>query len=276
MTGILGVLQKPYIVSRFIINDLFIQGRLSRYFKRALKEGYDLVPSYNEDGVVLYGKNCRFLNEQYFTQAYSRGLQATNNDFNIRYRVYILLWAARIAAAIKGDFVECGVARGMVSSAIMNCLSWNSLQHKKYFLLDTFTGLDEKELTAQEKKNIGDVSVYNAVSAEKVYADNFDDVVKNFSEWKNVEIIKGTIPATLEHVTSESIAFLHIDLNCVTPEIAALEFFWPKMTSGGMIILDDYAHSGHYLQMDACDKWAKENNVNILTMPTGQGLIVKT
>lgn len=275
MSGILSVLNKPFIISRFIINDLFIKGRLARYFKRALKEDYDLVPSYNEDGVVLYGKNCRFLTDQYFSQAYSRGLQATNSDFNIRYRVYVLLWAARNAATLKGDFVECGVARGMVSSAIMNCLDWNQ-QQRKYFLLDTFTGLDEKELTAQEKKNLGDVSAYNALSAEKVYADNFDDVVKNFSEWKNVEIVKGTIPATLEQVTSEEIAFLHIDLNCVTPEIAALDFFWPKMSRGGMVVLDDYAHGGHYLQMDACDKWAKENNVNILTMPTGQGLIVKT
>jgi CTP synthase (UTP-ammonia lyase) len=59
------------------------------------------------------------------------------------------------------------------------------------------------------------------------------------------------------------------------PEIAAAEFFWPRMSLGGIIILDDYGWQGFDEQRLAFDKFAKEKNVPILSLPTGQALIIK-
>jgi hypothetical protein len=39
----------------------------------------------------------------------------------------------------EGDFVECGVNAGFVSSAIMKKLQWNTLG-RRFYLIDTFTG----------------------------------------------------------------------------------------------------------------------------------------
>ena len=76
-------------------------------------------------------------------------------------------------------------------------------------------------------------------------------------------------------VESEKVSFLSIDLNCLLPEKKSLEYFWDKLVSGGIIILDDYGFSGHENQKISHDEFAKEKNLIIYTSPTGQGILIK-
>jgi len=64
-------------------------------------------------------------------------------------------------------------------------------------------------------------------------------------------------------------------MNFVEPEKAALEFFWPKMTKGGIVVFDDYGWKQYRIQKESHDRWAIMNGVEILLLPTGQGLLVK-
>lgn len=80
---------------------------------------------------------------------------------------------------------------------------------------------------------------------------------------------------TLDQVKSDKISFLSIDLNCAAPEIAAAEFFWDKLVSGASIVLDDYGWAKHIVQKHAFDDFARRRGVPILSLPTGQGLIIK-
>ena len=69
---------------------------------------------------------------------------------------------------------------------------------------------------------------------------------------------------------------MSIDLNNAFAEIKAIEFFWDKLVSHGVVLLDDYAYSESYrLQKSSWDKFAKSKNLEILTLPTGQGLLIK-
>jgi hypothetical protein len=61
----------------------------------------------------------------------------------------------------------------------------------------------------------------------------------------------------------------------LSPKIAAAEYFWSRIVSGGVIILDDYGFPHHINQKLAFDQFAKERNVQILCLPTGQGIIFK-
>jgi hypothetical protein len=45
---------------------------------------------------------------------------------------------ARTALRVEGDFVECGVNAGFVTSAILKTLEWNALGCS--YLIDTFSG----------------------------------------------------------------------------------------------------------------------------------------
>jgi O-methyltransferase len=77
-------------------------------------------------------------------------------------------------------------------------------------------------------------------------------------------------------VRPRRICYLSIDLNCVEPSIAAADHFWPLMTAGAAMILDDYGFAGFLDQKTAFDAWARRTGVEILTLPTGQGLVLKS
>jgi len=64
-------------------------------------------------------------------------------------------------------------------------------------------------------------------------------------------------------------------MNIAAPEIAAIEHFWPRMTTGGIAMLDDYGFEQYRPQKMAMDKWALSAGVAIATLPTGQGMILK-
>ena len=65
-------------------------------------------------------------------------------------------------------------------------------------------------------------------------------------------------------------------MNNATAEIAAIEYLWSKLVSGGVVVLDDYAYGPEFMnQKNAWDKFAELNRFEIPTLPTGQGLIIK-
>ncbi|MPT25000.1 MAG: class I SAM-dependent methyltransferase, partial [Starkeya sp.] len=107
------------------------------------------------------------------------------------------------------------------------------------------------------------------------YVTSADAALANFSEWKNHRIIVGAVPETLSQIEARQIAFLSIDMNCMPPEVAALEYLWPRLVDGAFVLLDDYAYVGYRQQKLGMDACARKLGVSVLSLPTGQGLIIK-
>jgi hypothetical protein len=183
------------------------------------------------------------------------------------------LWVAYSASKLKGDFVECGVNHGFLSSAIMEYLNWNVLE-KTFYLLDTFSGLDERFVSEQELDS--GVMERNEDSLKSgFYVPGVETVRENFSEWKNVRIIQGSVPETLSAVDTQHIAYLHLDMNCAPPEVAAFNALWERLVPGAFILLDDYAYRGFGAQKSAMDAAAGAKGLQIVSLPSGQGLLIK-
>lgn len=245
------------------------------YLKHGIREGRRYKRSgeaYDFDGLRSV-HNHDFMRDQGFVRAYGRAVEAAGEDYHWHWRVHIGLWAAKVAAQQPGDFVECGVNRGALSSAIMTALDWNR-QERTFYLLDTFSGLEPKHLSTEEIA-LGALQTNKAKLNSGFYVNDVESVRKNFSQWSNVELIVGSIPGTLGKVESHAVAFLHLDMNCTLPEVAALDFFWDRLTPGAVVLMDDYAYAGHHHQKQAIDTWAKALEVEIAALPTGQGLILK-
>jgi hypothetical protein len=227
--------------------------------------------AYDEDG--LWSKhNHEFMDDPSFTQAYNRGVLAAE-DYNWHWRVHVGLWVAYSASKLDGDFVECGVNRGFLSSAIMEYLNWDSLG-KTFYLLDTFTGLDERYVSELELWS-GTMERNNENLMTGFYVRGVDSVRANFSQWKNVRIIQGSVPGTLDAVDTQRIAYLHLDMNCALPEVAAFNSLWERLRPGAFVLLDDYAHRGCGAQKTAMDAAARAKDLRIASLPTGQGLLIK-
>jgi hypothetical protein len=230
--------------------------------------GCDLdAGTYDRDGLRTIHSNA-FMETPRFQAAYNRGVQAAGEDYNWQWRVHVGLWAAETATRVEGDFVECGVNRGFMSSAIMHYLDWNT-RSRTFYLLDTFEGMDLAQANDMERD-------HNAARLnDGFYVKGVDAARTNFAEWKNTRVIQGAVPGTLAEVAAERIAFLSLDMNCAGPEVAALEHLWPRLSPGAIVLSDDYCYKGYSSQRLALDKVATALGVPILALPTGQGMIVK-
>ena len=247
-----------------------------RWFTRFIvATGYELVniqKLYEFDGLHTI-HNPRFKKSKRFHQARERGSQASLGDSRGDWRVHVGLWAAAAAARVEGDFVECGVNAGFLSSAILRYLDWENLG-KTFYLVDTFSGPVLEQFSAEEIARGLQQKVKEAIGAEN-YVTDMERIRRNYQEWKRVEIVQGVVPDVLPWVLAHAIAFLHLDMNCAFPETEALRFFWHRISTGGIILLDDYSYFGFDAQGDQMDRVAAELGVEILALPTGQGMLIK-
>ena len=228
---------------------------------------------YAHDG-LLTKSNPHFLDDPAFQAAYARGVKAGDGvDPRMEWRVHAALWAAGRAVRVPGDFVECGVNAGFVSSAIMQRLCWARIE-KRFYLIDTFRGPVLTQYSSAEIDQ-GRVRLAEETLAKGAYLTNLERVCANYAEWPNVEIVRGAVPDVLSTLSIQKVAFLHIDMNCAFPERAALEHFWNLLSPGAIVLLDDYVYFGNECLTTAIDSAAASLGTEVLALPTGQGLIIK-
>jgi O-methyltransferase len=275
------LLIKPEIISSEIENDLnmiykrlgieYVKNSYSKDEKGLVKINSEFgVPTvvYNSDSLIVIDKNLPFNTDKKFINAYKIA-SSQDKIINISYRAYICCWAAQKAMKLEGDFVECGVNKGILSRTVIEYIDFYNIKDKKFYLFDTYEGLvDSQQLHDIEKLK------YDSMWKHK-YKDCFDEVKNYFKDFDNVELVKGIVPDSLSYVNIDKISYLSIDMNCAYPEIEAINFFWDKLVSGAVVILDDYGWISCEPQKIAFDKFAEEKNISILTLPTGQGMIIK-
>lgn len=237
---------------------------------------------YDQDGLRTI-HNHEFMLEPSFREAYERGVRSQGTmklvdspeepEYHCHWRVHIALWAAFLASKLEGDYVECGVNKGMFSSCIMKYMKWDSLG-KIFYLMDTFKGLDERFISDADRK-AGVLEANEGRLKSGFYVSSARYVKSNFSEWRNVKIIEGSIPETLNECKSEKVAYLHLDMNCSAPEVAALDYFWDRLVPGAFILMDDYAYHGCRNEKLGMDTFVNKKGLKVVSLPTGQGLLIK-
>ena len=228
-----------------------------------------VILQYNQDGLATQ-HNADFMRDERFAQAYAAG-ESTNswNGWQTHWRSHVACWIADRAKNIAGDFVECGVNKGAISRMVMEYIDFAKMKDRKFYLIDTYDGLVEEYITEEEKK------LGRRAGAAGSYKNCYETVKETFAPFENAVVVRGAVPDVLPEVTPEKVCYLSLDMNCVEPEIAAAEYFWDKMSSGAAMLLDDYGWLGHDAQKKAFDDFARRKNVPLLSLPTGQGLILK-
>ncbi|HEY5301720.1 MAG TPA: TylF/MycF/NovP-related O-methyltransferase [Acetobacteraceae bacterium] len=229
--------------------------------------------SYDAMGLRTFGKSTEFLRDERFIRAHARGWACAGRKRrhidDIRWNMHVALWAASQAARLPGDFVECGVDNGMLSVGICEWLDFNRTD-RDFWLFDTFDGIPESQMSEAERAGIG--SWHNRES----YEECFEAARANFAPWPRCRLVRGEVPDTLAAFPADrKVAFLSIDMNILLPEIAALDFFWDRLVPGGIVLLDDYGWMSHTDQRAGFDAFARAQGTLVLTLPTGQGLMIR-
>lgn len=229
------------------------------------------------DRLLTLDKSAGFLSNPEFKKAFEtikgkHQYDQYNSPHTIAWRLHTLVWAAQSALNIEGDLVECGVFKGDMSWVISQTVDFVSAK-KKFYLYDTFAGFSDKYSSTEDFP--GNPNFLNF--AHGVYSEEhiYDSVCERFANQPDIFVIKGVVPDILLEKAPEKISFLHIDLNSPAAEIGALEFLFPRLTSGAILVFDDYGWKQFYKQKEVEDAFMQKHHHSILELPTGQGLVIK-
>lgn len=172
-----------------------------------------------------------------------------------RERLSSTLLAAKFVATanIEGAFVECGVWRGGNSIVASRIFQMYSQLSRGVFLYDTFAGMTQpKDMDYQlrdgtrargqfEQNQVGETNLWSYASVEEVKA-NF----KNFGldVGGAIRLIKGDILSTLKDESNlpKNISVLRLDTDWYESTMCELEVLFPRLSQGGIVIIDDYGH----------------------------------
>jgi O-methyltransferase len=241
---------------------------------RLVVKGLPVIPNptFAEDGLIS-SHLVQFIEDPKFVSAYKSGKETgalAHHPGDIRFRAYIACWAGSHAMKLEGDFVECGVGKGLLSKTVVKYLNFEH-SNKTFWLFDTYKGIPVEQSSTEEE--LRQIEFRNEHFFSEPYIEQVQDT---FKDYRNVKIVQGVLPGTLESQELASIAYLSIDMNNANAEIETIKKLWNRICKMGIILVDDYAYGIEFQeQTRAWDTFAQDNGISILTVPTGQGLIIK-
>ncbi|MCB1801869.1 MAG: class I SAM-dependent methyltransferase [Gammaproteobacteria bacterium] len=179
-------------------------------------------------------------------------------------RKYTLRELVRFTCDLDGDMAECGCFEGATAWFMADECPGTPLH-----LFDSFEGLSEPDRNDKPEGDElfewakGDLSA----SEEKVR--------RNLAGFDNVSYYKGWIPTRFDDVADRRFRFVHLDVDLYQPTLDSLEFFYPRMVEGGVILLDDYGFTSCPGAKKATDEFFASRPEHVLHLPTGQGFAIK-
>jgi O-methyltransferase len=183
-----------------------------------------------------------------------RGTQTLNE----RYNLYSL---AKATSRLPGALAEAGVYRGG-SAKILCTVKGNS----PLYLFDTFQGMPRVNAATDGSFAQGD------------FADTgYEDVAAYLSSFPNVHFFKGFFPdsAIGKEPEKQSYRFVHLDLDIYESTCKALDFFYPRMVSGGTIVSHDYSNLTVPGVKKAFDDFFKDKKEIVIPLWDSQCVVVK-
>ena len=129
---------------------------------------------------------------------------------------------SKSVSALPGAYAEVGVYKGGTALLLGRHKGVKTLQ-----LFDSFEGM--KTSSEHDIHLAGD---FDNTSLEQVR--------RYLQGIENVEFYKGWFPETTKGLENTTYAFVHLDVDLYQSTKDALEFFYPRLTSGGMILSHDF------------------------------------
>lgn len=187
-------------------------------------------------------------------------------------RVYAAATAGRWVADAKipGAVVECGVWRGGSTMAMIRGLLDRGVDDRDIYLFDTYEGMSaptdaDKDVDGRPAAEVFEATKLSADSSDWCNA-GIDDVRRNVLSTgypaERVHLVKGKVEDTIPGAAPAEIALLRLDTDWYESTKHELVHLWPRLTSGGICIIDDYGHWAGSRQ--AVDEYFEEHGIAVL------------
>lgn len=194
----------------------------------------------------------------------------------------------RMVVDLPGDIVELGVYRGASLMSLANFLEIRNMgdRQKQVFGFDNFAGLTE--LTEKDGKTDEQVGKSTGGFDSSVFEEILEDAISIFDKDRfipfkpRVKLIKGnveeTVPRFVEDNPGLRICLLHFDCDTYSPTKVGLEYLWPLVVPGGVVMFDEYGIRPWEGESRAIDEFFRGEGVKIRRLdwaPNPGGYIIK-
>jgi O-methyltransferase len=177
-------------------------------------------------------------------------------------RKWALAQMLRLVTHVPGDTAECGVYLGASSYLICRANQSSGLG-KWHHGFDSFEGLSQPGGRDGDFWGGGDLSV------------PLEACSRNFAEFANCRLYKGWIPERFPEIADKTFSFVHVDVDIYEPTKASVEFFYPRLNAGGILVCDDYGFTTCPGATRAIDEYLLDKPEKMLSLPDGGGWLVK-
>ena len=142
---------------------------------------------------------------------------------------WLFLEALEATKDVTGNIAEVGCFEG--GNMLLALKSSLIPEDKTVYLFDSFDGFPELTEFDPESFSKGD---YKPTK-------DLQTINAKFEKYKNVKIIPGFVPETFSELDdSEKYSLIFFDCDLYQPCLDTLNYFWSKLTKGGIILLHDY------------------------------------
>lgn len=174
------------------------------------------------------------------------------------FETFLIHSIARSSAGHPGAWAEVGVYEGASTKLICEAKGDRTLH-----VFDTFTGLPP----SSSKDN----GVY--FGKKPMYASSLESVKEYLQAYPNVHFHPGLFPDTAGPVEHEQFAFVHIDVDLYESTLACLEFFYPRMLPGAILVSHDYSLLAGV--RSAFTEFFADKQERVLELSTTQAMFIK-
>ena len=123
---------------------------------------------------------------------------------------------------VPGDFIEFGIYNGASLRVIKD-----HAQLRDVIAVDSFEGLSKSDNPDEDARF--PEGAYKSTMTPGQVADRFNVTV--YADW---------IPGVLNIISTEQIAFAHVDLDHMDPTASALNWTWERLSDGGVVCVHDF------------------------------------
>ena len=102
------------------------------------------------------------------------------------------------------------------------------------------------------------------------------EVQQALAEFPKLVISQGWVPQVLEQLPEQVWSFVHLDVDLYEPTLGGLEYFYPRLSAGGIIITDDYGTPRYPGARKAWEKFCTAGNIPYSVFETGQAAIIRS
>jgi hypothetical protein len=172
----------------------------------------------------------------------------------------------KMSSNIPGSIIECGIFKGISLIRFASFRNLGISKSKKIIGFDIFgkfpkTNFDEdKKMREKFIKDSGSIGI----SKQELMK-----VLKRKKLDQKIELIKGNVVQTIPNYVKKhpklKISLLNLDTDVYEPAVTILEYLYPKIVKGGILILDDYGVFPG--ETKAVNEYFKGKNIKIKKFP---------